>query len=319
MRAIRWCARCSPRSGSAWPRSGAPPTSPIDRELDLGRDRDRTVAIMRARTHAMLDAAWARGIRFIDAALRTVSPRSSSGRGSPGTPSAASSSRSSRSGVTNTSAGGGWTRRCTAQGALAGDVRAAVARELGALGTVPDLYLVHSVTPDSPALGDVALLDRLGALAATGVRVGISTSGPRQADALDAARELGDSPFSVVQATWNLLEPSVGPAFARAHDAGWFVVLKEAVANGRLSPSRAAGEPATARPRGIRRAVDRRVRCRRRSVAAMVRHRALGSVTRDQLDSNLASRTPTTDAAALAALAEEPSAYWATRNARDWT
>ena len=250
VRAIRMVRTVLAPIGLGLAALGRPAYITDHRELDLGRDRDRdrTVAIMRARTHAMLDAAWARGIRFIDAARSsTVSPRSSSGRGSPSTPSAASSSRSSRSGATNTSAGGGSTRRCTsARSTRPRCSSGSGPRTLGTLGTVPDLYLIHSLTPDSPALGDVALLDRLGALAATGVRVGISTSGPRQADALDAARELGDSPFSAVQATWNLLEPSVGPALERAHDAGWFVVVKEAVANGRLSPSSAAGESAAA-------------------------------------------------------------------------
>ena len=43
-------------------------------------------------------------------------------------------------------------------------------------------------------------------------------------------------PFACVQATWNLLEPSAGPALAEASAAGWGVVVKEAVANGRLTP-----------------------------------------------------------------------------------
>ena len=40
--------------------------------------------------------------------------------------------------------------------------------------------------------------------------------------------------FSSVQATYNLLEPSAGPALAEAHDAGRTVIVKEALANGRL-------------------------------------------------------------------------------------
>ena len=37
--------------------------------------------------------------------------------------------------------------------------------------------------------------------------------------------------------TWNLLEPSVGPAAAEAAAAGWAVLVKEAVANGRPDSS----------------------------------------------------------------------------------
>jgi aryl-alcohol dehydrogenase-like predicted oxidoreductase len=45
----------------------------------------------------------------------------------------------------------------------------------------------------------------------------------------------GVNPFQSVQATWNLLEPSAGAALSDAHDAGWGVIIKEALANGRLA------------------------------------------------------------------------------------
>ncbi len=41
--------------------------------------------------------------------------------------------------------------------------------------------------------------------------------------------------FDVVQSTWNVLEPSVGPALSDAHAAGLGVIVKEALANGRLT------------------------------------------------------------------------------------
>ena len=53
-----------------------------------------------------------------------------------------------------------------------------------------------------------------------------------------ARRCRSGTPFSAVQATWNVLETSAGAALAEAHDAGWFVVVKEAVANGRLTSPR---------------------------------------------------------------------------------
>ena len=43
--------------------------------------------------------------------------------------------------------------------------------------------------------------------------------------------------FTSVQSTWNMLEPSVGPALAEAHAAGAHVLVKEALANGRLAVS----------------------------------------------------------------------------------
>ena len=42
--------------------------------------------------------------------------------------------------------------------------------------------------------------------------------------------------FGSVQATWNLLERSAGPVLADAHAAGWLVIVKEGMANGRLAP-----------------------------------------------------------------------------------
>jgi hypothetical protein len=43
--------------------------------------------------------------------------------------------------------------------------------------------------------------------------------------------------------TWNFLEPSVGPAAAEAAAAGWAVQVKEALANGRLTPAGGPPEP----------------------------------------------------------------------------
>lgn len=289
-------------------------TAGRDRDLGTGRDVDA----MRGRAHAMLHAAWARGIRFVDAAR-------SYGRAEEFLGSWLAEHPERRPELTIESK---WGYEYVGGWRIDADVHerkehslAMLERQwpetLAALGGAPDLYLVHSLTPDSPALADAALLDRLRELAASGVRVGVSTSGPGQGDALDAARELPDSPFSAVQATWNLLEPSAGPALARAHDAGWFVVVKEAVANGRLTA--AGAEPAAA----ALAAADGQALDAFAIGAARAQPWAdvvlSGAVTTRQLDSNLASTAPATDAAALAALAEPPSDYWAARSARAWT
>ena len=75
-------------------------------------------------------------------------------------------------------------------------------------------------------------------LAELGVPVGLSLSGPRQSETLRRALTIevdGTPLFSAVQATWNLLETSAGPALAEAKAAGWTVIVKEALANGRLA------------------------------------------------------------------------------------
>jgi aryl-alcohol dehydrogenase-like predicted oxidoreductase len=98
------------------------------------------------------------------------------------------------------------------------------------LGNRLDLYQVHSITPDSTALTDATLHRRLARLAADGVIIGLSTSGPEQGTAIRAALELrvdGVPLFRSVQATWNLLEPAAGAALAEAQQAGCLVIVKE--------------------------------------------------------------------------------------------
>ena len=98
------------------------------------------------------------------------------------------------------------------------------------LGDRLDLYQIHSATPDSGVLEDDAVLS---AMTEIGVPIGVSASGTGQPETLDRAVSLGI--FSAVQATWNLHERAAAPALARAHAAGLKVIVKEALANGRLA------------------------------------------------------------------------------------
>ena len=106
------------------------------------------------------------------------------------------------------------------------------------LGECLSLYQVHSATMDSGILENSDVLDRLAELRDAGLRIGLSVSGPQQADVIRAAMKClrGSSQiFSAVQATWNLLETSAGDALQEASDCGWTVIVKEGVANGRLT------------------------------------------------------------------------------------
>ncbi|MBY3791533.1 aldo/keto reductase [Rhodococcus fascians] len=183
------------------------------------------------------------------------------------------------------------------------------------LGGEPDHYLVHSVTPDSPALTDAALLDELSALADNGIRVGISTSGPHQAAVVRAALETGV--FSSVQSTWNLLEPSAAPALAEAHDAGWFVVVKEAMANGRL-----VAEDSTLASLADAAGVGRDAVALAIALAQPWADVVLsGAATVTQLEQNVAALSvdPGMIAAADLDMAESPATYWDNRSRMAWT
>jgi aryl-alcohol dehydrogenase-like predicted oxidoreductase len=174
---------------------------------------------------------------------------------------------------------------------------------------------VHSLTVDSGLFTDAPLLAALSRLRAEGVIIGLSASGPQQAEAIRRALPLtvdGQQLFTAVEVTWNLLEPSAGPAAAEAAAAGWAVLVKEAVANGRLTP--AGGAPAAlAAARGVTEDAIALAAALAQPWASVV---LSGAVTRAQLDENLAALT--VGQLPALSLAEAPGAYWAERAARPW-
>ncbi len=100
------------------------------------------------------------------------------------------------------------------------------------------IYHIHSATFESGVLKNSQVLARLEELQAEGVIIGLSLSGPQQAQVLDMALKIvvSERPlFGSVQATYNVLERSVEKALQRAADQGLGVIIKEAVANGRLT------------------------------------------------------------------------------------
>ena len=217
--------------------------------INLGREddlpADRSVEAMRARAHAVLDAAYAAGIRYFDAARSYGRAEEFLGEWLRAHPD-----------IDDVAVGSKWGYTYTADWRVDAPVHEVkdhsiavfsrqIAETRSLLGDRLNLYQIHSVTPDSPALTDTAqgLHRRLAALAAQGVRIGLSTSGPRQAEAIRAALRItvgGSRLFESVQATYNLLETSVGPALAEAHEAGWTVIVKEGLANGRLTDAHLA-------------------------------------------------------------------------------
>jgi aryl-alcohol dehydrogenase-like predicted oxidoreductase len=340
------------RDGPAMPMASLGPGGPVVSRVGLGlaalgrpayitggREKDlpdRDVAAMRDRTFAVLDAAYAAGVRYVDAAR------------SYGQAEEFLSGWLSRPGHPGVVVGSKWGYRYTGAWHLDADRHEVKEHSLEMFGTqVAEsmallrgrlaLYQVHSLTVESGLFGDAALLAALGELRDSGVLVGLTTSGPRQADALRRALEVhvGGRPlFAAAQVTWNLLETSVAPAAAAAAEAGWTILVKEALANGRLAPGgdeSPAARPETARPEtgrpGAGRlaavAAERGVGTDAIALAAALANPwativLSGAVTTGQLRANLAALTVGELPPDLADLAESPEMYWATRAARPW-
>jgi aryl-alcohol dehydrogenase-like predicted oxidoreductase len=116
-------------------------------------------------------------------------------------------------------------------------LRRQLAESTAILGDHLALYQIHSATPDSGVLADALVLDELARLRNRGLRVGVTVSGVHQGRLVaeaTAVRRDGVPLFTSIQATWNVLERSCEPQLRDAHDAGFVVLVKEALANGRL-------------------------------------------------------------------------------------
>ncbi|MFN8643743.1 MAG: aldo/keto reductase [Candidatus Binatia bacterium] len=281
--------------------------------------RDYAGAAMQAAAAAVLDAAHAAGVRYVDAAR-------SYGRAEAFL-AAWLASRGFPPG--SISVGSKWGYAYTADWRVDAErhevkdhSRAAFERQLAEsralLGAHLQLYQVHSVTPDSGILDDRDALRALAAARDAGLAIGLTLSGPRQGEILRRALAIrvdGAPLFAVAQATWNPLEPSAGEALREAHDAGLGVIVKEALANGRLTARNPALAPrlaATARRLG---ATPVRSPSPRRwpspgPASSSAAPRPSRSCHRAALDLVLDDD--------LSSLAEEPPRYWSTRAALPW-
>src|ERR1700730_3216660 len=125
-----------------------------------------------------------------------------------------------------------------------------LAQSRALLGDRLTLYQVHSLTLDSGLFTDAALLAALSRLGAGGVIIGLSASGPHQAETIRRALSVtvdGQQLFTAAEVTWNLLEPSAGapPAHGAAARGGGAGAAGR-VANGRLIAAGGPPAPLTA-------------------------------------------------------------------------
>jgi len=304
---------------------GRPAYIDLGRDADLGADRG--VEELERRCHQVLDAAYDHGVRYLDAAR-------SYGRAEEFLASWLDARGLNPDEVT---VGSKWGYTYVGDWQMDAETHevkdhslAALTRQLSEtralLGDHLDLYQVHSATLDSGVLEDPAVLAELARLRDEGVVIGLSSSGPGQAATIRRALEVtadGVGPFACVQATWNLLEPSAGPALAEASAAGWGVIVKEAVANGRLTPhgqgpaAAALGRVAARHGAGVDAVALAAVLANPWTDVVLS-----GAVTPGQLEANLAALrvelTPE-DLEELAILAEPPERYWQERAGLSWS
>ena len=282
---------------------------------DLGADR--SVEALRAQTFEVLDAAYEAGVRYYDAARSYGRAEEFLGEWLSGR---------LRDDVV---VGSKWGYVYTADWEVDADppevkhhdadtLRRQLEQTHELLGDRLALYQIHSATPDSGVLDDEAVLADLRELRAGGVAIGVTASGPSQPETIDRARDLGM--FDSVQATWNLHERAAGEALQRAHDAGMEVLIKEALANGRLTAreGNAILDHAATKAGTTADAVA--------LAAALAQPFAdvvlSGAATAGTLHSNLAAvRVALTDDVleALDVLREDSERYWKIRGGMEWT
>ena len=102
-------------------------------------------------------------------------------------------------------------------------------------------YQVHSATLDSGILENIKILDHLGKLKEKfNLKIGITTSGANQKEIIEKALNIERNKqmlFDVYQVTYNILDQSLASTIACLNSQNKRVVIKEAMANGRLFPN----------------------------------------------------------------------------------
>ncbi len=287
---------------------------------------DHSVAGMEARAHTLLDFAWKHGIRYFDTAR-------SYGRGEQFL---GSWLRQRKVPTTEATIGSKWGYTYTAGWSVTAEhheikehslpvLRRQIEESRTHLGPYLHIYHIHSATLESGVLDNRPVLEELSRLRAeAGWLIGLSLSGTGQPATLEKALgiEIDGRPlFASVQATWNILEPSCGALLAEAAAQGWGVLVKEVVANGRLTPKN-PDQPTVltdlAADLGVSIDAIATAAALSQPWAAVV---LSGAATISQLASNLTGlglRNHPRITALHLELAEPPAQYWQKRSELQW-
>jgi aryl-alcohol dehydrogenase-like predicted oxidoreductase len=317
-----------PQFGLGLAALGRPGYINVGHDSDLGADK--SMMALRENAWEVMDAAWAGGIRYFDAARSYGQAESFlagwlAGRWIPPEGAVVAS----KWGYSYTA---GWQVKAD-QHEVKEHSLATLQRQIKEsrrhLGEHLALCQIHSATQASGVLENTAVLDELAHLKAGGLAIGLTVSGAGQAATVEQALHVerdGQRLFDAVQATWNLLETSAAGALTAAHKAGLLVIIKEALANGRLTARNQA--PDFAGQLATLNALCEELDC---SLDALTLAAALaqpwagvvlsGAATVAHVQSNLKAVDLQLDQehlAQLGQLAEAPDAYWQRRSQLEW-
>ena len=301
--------------------------------INLGHQSDiadRSFEAMRQHAHNMLDAAYRLGVRYFDTAASYGAGEIFLGdwvfeRGFQ---------------VEGVTAASKWGYRYTADWQVDAKVHEVKDHSLDhlkpsfvwsclRLGQAMKIYQIHSASFESGVLEDVEVLNRMAQIKDEGRLIGLSVSGARQSELIRKALTIkidGHRLFDVVQATWNLLETSASDALARANAAGVAVIVKEALANGRLTARNSEAGFANKLKRLRNQAKKLDCTLDALAIAAAINQPwcdvvLSGATTIEQLESNLKAVDVkwTNDAQTeLAELIEPAERYWQIRSELAW-
>jgi aryl-alcohol dehydrogenase-like predicted oxidoreductase len=293
-------------------------------------EQDYNVKNMEQHAHQVLDAAWQAGIRYFDAARSYGSSEAF----------LASWLATCRIRPGEVSVGSKWGYIYTADWRVDAPIHETKEHTLEVLrrqrqesdanlGQYLGLYQIHSATLESGVLENQAVLSELARYRDNGLVIGLTLSGPRQAETLLHAMKIienGRPLFECVQATWNLLEQSSGEALKDAHERGMGIIIKEALANGRLTAKN--DEPPFAQKRALLEevAAEQKTTMDALALAAVLAQPWVdvvlsGAATREQLISNVAATHVVWNeqlSQRLAGIGEPPQEYWTKRGSLRW-
>ncbi len=302
--------------------------------INIGHSRDLSgkyaPATLEAHTHDMLDAAWELGIRYFDTARSYGLGEDFLGNWL----------KDKTFQTDDIAIGSKWGYTYTANWQVKAEKHEVKDHTLPVflrqwqesrsnLGEYLGVYHIHSATLESGILDREDVLDEMAKYRDQGFYMGLSLSGPGQAATLEKAlgiQKNGIPLFSSVQATWNILEPSIGPLLKDAHYAGMGVIIKEALANGRLTSRNT--KPDFAEKKAIlKQEADMLETTPEAMALAVILAQPWvdvvlsGATTLDQLADNLSAfdvPIEQIDKSVLEKLVESPELYWTTRSELNW-